>query len=351
MDDSILNASRQDQSVSAAYLQGLLDHLQRLGLKPAALLEQIGVNPSLLARREQRVAVSSYLQLLDVGLRASGDALLGLHLGAAVRPGYYGVLGFLLMSCATLGDALHRQARYAVLVGSLGRVELADEPPSASNQAQVALAWHSRWVLNPEQQRHLVDETLAGWVTFGRSITGAQFSPTLARFQHGPPAELAEYQDIFRCPLLFNQADNALVFPRHWLDQPLLHADGQMHAVLDTYAERLLQQLQQSDSLPDQVRRLLWQQLPVQGADLDCLAAQLQLSPRTLQRRLREAGLSFSQLLDETRRQLVLHHLHDSRMQLLDIALCVGFSETGSLLRAFRRWTGQNLADFRQQLN
>jgi AraC-like DNA-binding protein len=70
-----------------------------------------------------------------------------------------------------------------------------------------------------------------------------------------------------------------------------------------------------------------------------------------LQRRLREAGLSFSQLLDETRRQLVLHHLHDPRMQLLDIALCVGFSETGSLLRAFRRWTGQHLADFRQQLN
>ena len=92
------------------------------------------------------------------------------------------------------------------------------------------------------------------------------------------------------------------------------------------------------------------QQLPEQGADLELLAHSLQLSARTLQRRLREAGLSFSELLDETRQQLVLHYLRDPALELAEIAFLVGFSEAGSLARAFRRWTGQSPGAYRQSL-
>ncbi|MOA52784.1 HTH-type transcriptional regulator VirS [compost metagenome] len=100
----------------------------------------------------------------------------------------------------------------------------------------------------------------------------------------------------------------------------------------------------------DRARHELARQLPEQGADLELLAQTLQLSPRTLQRRLREAGLSFSQLLDETREQLVLHYLRDPALELAEIAFLVGFSEAGSLARAFRRWTGQSPGAYRQNL-
>ena len=100
----------------------------------------------------------------------------------------------------------------------------------------------------------------------------------------------------------------------------------------------------------DRARRELARQLPEQGADLELLAHSLQLSARTLQRRLREAGLSFSELLDETRQQLVLHYLRDPALELAEIAFLVGFSEAGSLARAFRRWTGQSPGAYRQSL-
>ena len=77
----------------------------------------------------------------------------------------------------------------------------------------------------------------------------------------------------------------------------------------------------------------LARQLPEQGPDLETIAAALALSPRTLQRRLREGGLSFSQLVDETRQQLVLHYLRDPALELAEIAFLVGFSEPGSLAR------------------
>ncbi|WP_394237162.1 AraC family transcriptional regulator [Pseudomonas anguilliseptica] len=334
-------------SVSVAYLQGLLDYLARQGVDSAELLERVQLSPQLLAQRDQRIAASTYLELLGHGVRLTGDEQLGLHLGEAVRPGYYGVLGYLIMSCATLADALHRQARYAALVGNLGQVDLADEPPRPELEPQVAHSWQP---LLPQQKRQLSEETLAGWVTFGHWISGLDIPPTEVRFQHAAPADMSEYQRIFRCPVLFDQADNALVFPKRLLATPLGQADAQVRLTLDAYADRLLGEIQQGNSVLDRARLALSRQLPEVGADLQQIAARLALSPRTLQRRLREAGLSFNQLVDETRQQLVLHYLRDPTLELAEIAFLVGFSEPGSLARAFRRWTGQSPGEYRRQL-
>lgn len=343
MDNPVALAS----SVSVAYLQGLLDYLERHGVDSAALLERARLSPQLLTQRDQRIAASTYLDLLDLGVRLSGDDCLGLHLGEAVRPGYYGVLGYLIMSCATLADALHRQARYAALVGNLGRVELADEPPREGLEPLVAHSWQP---LLAQQQRQLSEETLAAWVTFGHWISGLDIPPTEVRFRHAAPADTGEHRRIFRCPVLFDQADNALVFPRRLLSTPLGQADAQVRLMLDAYAERLLGEIQQGHSVLDRARLELARQLPEAAADLSRIAARLALSPRTLQRRLREAGLSFNQLVDETRQQLVLHYLRDPALELAEIAFLVGFSEPGSLARAFRRWTGQSPGEYRRQL-
>jgi AraC-like DNA-binding protein len=334
-------------TVSVAYLQGLLDYLGRQGIDSRELLERVQLSPLILTQRDQRIAASVYLELLGHGVRLTGDEQLGLHVGEAIRPGYYGVLGYLIMSCATLADALHRQARYAALVGNLGQVDLADEPPQEGREAQVAHSWRPRL---PQQQRQMSEETLAGWVTFGRWISGLDIPPTEVRFQHSAPADTAEYQRIFRCPVLFGQADNALVFPKRLLASPLGQADVQVRLTLDAYADNLLGEVQQEASVLDRARLELSRQLPESAADLQQIAARLALSPRTLQRRLREAGLSFNQLVDETRQQLVLHYLGDPALELAEIAFLVGFSEPGSLTRAFRRWTGQSPGEYRRHL-
>lgn len=334
-------------TVSVAYLQGLVEYLQRQGIAPEALLAHAQLSPEVLGQRDQRIAASVYLTLLSESVRLSGDPFLGLHLGESVRPGYYGVLGYLIMSCATLADALHRQARYASLVGNLGRVVLDDEPARMDGEALVAHSWQP---LLAQQQRQLSEETLAGWVSFGRWISGLDIAPTEVRFQHSAPADTSEHARIFRCPVLFDQPDNALVFPKRLLAAPLSQADAQVRGMLDAYADRLLAELNQGHGVLDRARLELARQLPEQGADLEAIAAALALTPRTLQRRLRESGLSFSQLVDETRQQLVLHYLRDPALELAEIAFLVGFSEAGSLARAFRRWTGTSPGEYRRHL-
>ncbi|MBH3431310.1 AraC family transcriptional regulator [Pseudomonas citronellolis] len=334
-------------SISISYVQGLVDHLERRGVAPQRLLAGVQLEPSILDQREARIAASVYVDLLELGLALSGDADLGLHLGEAVRPGHFGVLGYLLMSCATLGDALHRQARYAELVGSRGRVELADEPPRAGHEPLVRHSWEP---LLPRQQRQLAEETLACWLRFGHWISGLEQAPVEVRFRHPAPADTTEHRRIFRCPVLFGQADNALVFPRRLLALPLGQADSQIQRTLDAYAGRLLESIRRGEGVLERARQCLAERLPEQAVDLEALARELALSPRTLQRRLRDSGLSFSRLVDETRQQLVLHHLRDPALELADVASLVGFSETGSLARAFRRWTGQSLGQYRRTL-
>jgi AraC-like DNA-binding protein len=334
-------------TVSVAYLQGLVEYLQRQGIAPEALLAHAQLGPEVLGQRDQCIAASAYLALLSEGVRLSGDPFLGLHLGESVRPGYYGVLGYLIMSCATLADALHRQARYASLVGNLGQVVLDDEPARLDGEALVAHRWQP---LLAQQQRQLSEETLAGWLSFGRWISGLDIAPTEVRFQHSAPADTSEHARIFRCPVQFDQPDNALVFPRRLLAAPLSQADAQVRGMLDAYADRLLAELNQGHGVLDRARLELARQLPEQGPDLEAIAAALALTPRTLQRRLREGGLSFSQLVDETRQQLALHYLRDPALELAEIAFLVGFSEAGSLARAFRRWTGTSPGEYRRHL-
>jgi AraC-like DNA-binding protein len=96
----------------------------------------------------------------------------------------------------------------------------------------------------------------------------------------------------------------------------------------------------------------LSRQLPKVDAALQQIAARLALSLRTLQRRLREAGLSFSQLVVQTRQKRVLHYLREPalELELAEIAFLVGFSEPGLLSRAFRRWTAPSPGEYRRQL-
>jgi AraC-like DNA-binding protein len=182
--------------------------------------------------------------------------------------------------------------------------------------------------LLPQLPRHASEEVLAAWVTFGHWVSGLDLAPTLVRFQHPQPADISEHQRIFACPLLFEQAD------------------GQTRVMLDASADQQLVAFKQGDSLLLRACELLAAQLVAGPVNLPRLA----LRPRTVQLRLAEAGLSFRQVQGETRQPLALDYLRDAALELADIAFLLGFSEVGSLARAFRRWTGHSPGDYRRSL-
>ena len=74
----------------------------------------------------------------------------------------------------------------------------------------------------------------------------------------------------------------------------------------------------------------------------------LNISTRTLQRRLRENGQSFGQLTESVRQELAMKYILNPGISLGEISYLLGFSEPSSFSRAFRRWTGETPRKMRQ---
>ena len=326
-------------SVHLAYVGSLFDYLASQGQDVKALLATAGLRPEQLQDKEQTIPTQTYLALWQRAVELTGDDYLGLHVGEVIRPGKYGVLGYAMMSCETLGEALLRQRRYQDLVGKTGRSELIERG------AECELVWHAEMA---KHSRHVGEEHVASWVAFARWMVSAPADPLRIRFEHAAPADLGEHRRIFNCPLEFGQARTAILFPARFLTLPLKNTDPALQRLMDSHAESLLARRAQSPGDPTtDIRAAIERALPAGVPAIEAIAAQLELHPRTLQRRLFMAGLSFKSLLDDVRRGLALRYIADPELDLIEIAFLLGFAEQSSFQRAFKRWTGKPPGQYR----
>lgn len=318
-------------TISLAYLSALFDHLRRRQIEPARLFGQALPD---LSQRDARLEESLAARWFAQAAEALGDEDLGLHIGEEIRPGHYGALGYVAMACDTLGEALQCQQRYQALV-----LSIVAEPPQLDGESLI-LRWQSE---GDASYRQLAEFNLSAMLSFVRWISGQALQPLRLDFTYPQPRNTAEHQRVFGCSLRFSQSRYAIVLPRDWLALPLIQPDPAMRGLMDRRAAEQLAALQEAhDGALSAARRLMAQSLGghSQALELSQLADRLHLSPRSLQRKLQEAGMSFSQLLDSVRAEMAQRYMQDESLSLTDIAFLLGYSEQSAFTRAYRRWTG-----------
>lgn len=294
----------------------------------------------LAAADAEYVPAARFYCLLD-DLVARTDGGIGVQLGQQARPGSFSALGYLAMSSRTLGEAIALLPRFERLVLEQGVTEL--EP-------QGDRIW-LRWSTAAAAPAILEDFILAAWVSLGRWLTGRDLAPTQVAFRHAAPANVAAFQAVFRTALCFDRPQAGVLFPREWLEAPLLQADAELHALMLARAEALQAAVPAPGPYSRRVQALLPDLLPRQQATSAAMAQLLALSERTLRRRLAEEGASFQQLLQTQRQALARHYLHDPSLSLLDIALLLGYAEHSAFTTAFRQWQGVSPQQYRQRLS
>ncbi len=97
------------------------------------------------------------------------------------------------------------------------------------------------------------------------------------------------------------------------------------------------------------IKKLIAELLPEGHPRIDQTARRLGIPVRTLQRRMREAGLSYRELVADVRFQAARRRLDDRKSHLRVVATRLGFADASSFSRAFRRWSGVSPRDFRRQ--
>ena len=329
-------------TASAAYVLAVIDVAVKAGAAREPLLERAGAR--VLSSPLERVPMARLIALFDAAVELTGRPDLGLEFGRRVQPGTYSTLGYALMTCDTLADAIALVPHYRRLVFDYGYSDTA----LTLVGDQVEFAWLVQAGTLP-YCAPLAEATLAGWYSFGRWISNAELALTTVHFAHKAPADAAPYTAYFGCPVHFSQRRNALLFSRSLLDLPLSQADRNLHLAMREQARAALGRMFGGAEIGHRTRQALSRLLPKCEAGLEAVAALLELTPRTLQRRLRDEGLSFKQVLDDLRRELALVYLADAGLSSLDIALLLGFAEQSSFTRACKEWTGGTPTEYRRR--
>lgn len=325
--------------VTGAWVQLLSDWLDRENL-PA---------PELRAVLDSRgpadiVALPLWRELLEraVALRPRQPAP-ALAIGALVQPRHVGVLGYLTLTCQTLGEAMQAYQRYESLFYGRDLVEVRGEGE-----------WMSvRWPASASIGELGDSVSIAAMITFMRRLVEHPPAPTRVSFVFPAPSPAAwrAYQTFFGCPVDFGADDTRVQFPLAFLGIRLPHSDPSLRALLDRQAGALLQALPDSDGFDRALQQAMVRLLPDGQVSLKRVAARLHVSVRTLQRRLEGRQLTWQTLLDRTREQLAGHYLADPSLTLGEIALLLGYSEHSAFSRAYRQWTGRTPGQARAALS
>jgi AraC-like DNA-binding protein len=277
--------------------------------------------------------------LFRSALALTGRRDLAVEFAREVRPDTFDALGYALMSCRDLGEAIALVPLYRRVVFDAGY----SETVFSVGERSAKLAW----VVLPQAAQAgspycelLAESLVASWFKLGCWIAGTELPLREVRFAHAAPDDRVPFERFFDCPVRFACGENALLFDRELLGRPLTQADAALNLVMREQARRIIEQLQGEPGLAGQVRQILMRLMPRCEATLPRVAAQLALTPRTLQRRLDAGGLAFHALLGAARRELALLYLRDPALSVLDVALLLGYAEQSSFTRAFRVWFG-----------
>ncbi|TKD05167.1 AraC family transcriptional regulator [Polyangium fumosum] len=335
-----LRAPEVTSTVHAGALRHMASVLEGAGLDPRPLLVEAGVGEIELVDPDQRVAMARYVALWRIAAPRFPRGSLGLAFGAVFELDHGNLLTYMTAHAATLGDAVLQADRYRHLIHEMLLPTLDLEGGDA----------RLRRVLHPSIGRigAMAESIAATWVKSFSIYIGEDYRPREVWFQHAAPRDLRPYDEAFRCPVRFEMPETRMIVDREELERPLRLANPRLRAYLEEQARSQIESLPHDHGLAARVRRLLVEELRGGAPSQDHIARRLALSPRTLQRRLKDEGVVFNDLLDEQRRALCDRYLQDRSLSIQEIAFLLGYTERSSFYRAFRRWTGRTPQELRK---
>jgi len=318
--------------VRAAALTNYLEVAKHLGLNPQQQLRAVGLSLSMLENSEQRIPTAAAATLLENSAHDSHCQTFGLRMAESRQLSDFGAISLLLTHQSTLRDALDTIVRYRHLLNEslafhidaegkmvILREELITDPPVPARQG--------------------LELAIGVLFRLCSALLGAHWRPLSVNFSHDAPEELQVHRRVFGCKVEFNCEFNGIVCLAADLDKVNPLADP----ALARHAQRFVESLPGASEqfTLNEVRKAIYLLLPMGRASIEQIAQSLGLNVRTLQRRLEDSGVTFSELINEVRRELVMRYMDNPRYSLSQVADLLGYSVPSSFTRWFTSQFGQ----------
>ena len=336
-------ASDRGPMISIAAATGLVEAIVAAGQDPDRILRSVGLERAVFADRDAFIRAIDFARVLELTAHASGNEAFGLHFGARYHPKDVGILTYVIVNSPIMETAFGNAVRYLRVHNEAARV-------SSIRRARVAHLRHALPDVPFSLRRQHSAYSLALGVSTIRLMVGSEWAPLEVHFEHPAPSAPADYARVFNAPVLFGRGHNALVVDRELSEREVPAADRRLYEVVRREIERLLDELPVDDPFLATVRRAIAESLRQGDPQVGGVARRLTVSVRTLQRQLRNSGIDFKRLVDDTRHRLALRYIRHRRHTLTDVAYLLGYSEMSAFDRAFRRWTRTTPRAYRQSM-
>lgn len=329
-------------TVAAHYLNALLVTAESLGASRKMLCLRADIPVDCGSDPDQRFHMSKLLFLLKLIAKTCNTADIGLIAGGRMQPQTLGILGLLGQCAKSVGHCfeLWLPYRYALLHSGNTDIAYSDDV--------VRLTWYplsKKYI----EDRYLVDVFFSTWIAMTKTMFGVEFKPIEVFLTYPKPANTEMIRHYYGANVTYNYDQNAVVISRSIMEQSNPQHIPDIMRILEAHARESHERHATAFCTSQQVKLALLKLLPIKKATIIQVAEALQLSERTLQRRLKEEGAVFNTLLRELRQALAEEKLHDGCYSITEIALSLGYNDSSSFSKAFRQWTGQNPSAFRQQ--
>lgn len=307
-----------------------------------ALFRRQGLDPSLFQESHTRYPYDLLCKAWAEATVITDKEYIGLEIGKYFTPLDLNALGVTFLSSTMLLAAFERLQRYETLVNSsldFTIVEGEDRLDLLTNLEGV-----------PDEALRIVEDGRTSvLVHMARMGLSQSLDPVEVAFTYPEPKATGEYFGLLRCPILFSQPVSRISFSMADAKRPFTYANRELAISNDRFLDGMMKNLKSSD-LVTQIKRAIIEDLPSGAPSEEGIAKRVFVSSRTLQRRLADESTNFRTLLLEVRRELAEKYISDKTMPLAEISFMLGFSDTSSFSRAFKKWTGDPPAVFRNAL-
>ena len=304
--------------------------MAELGLEAESVFSRLRVNLREFADPDTRVPIATLTALAHEASILAGCPHFGLLVGDRARLGSFGSIGSLMRHSARVVDALR------AFVLKFHVHDWGGAPVLVRSQGSTVILGYSVTRMDPTAVRYRYDAATGILFRTLQDLCGPEFRPSAVSFAYPRPPDINYYRNHFGCKLVFNATLTGIVFDDSWLAKPLAEASPE---VLRDFVKLVAREEAEQDAAFARRVELAIQQMLLGGTSAEpAVAAMLNVSERSLRRKLDDAGESFRLLLGRRRCELAQQLLRNTSLPVADVASALQYKDANAFSRAFRSW-------------
>lgn len=298
------------------------------------MLEKVDLSTDILTKHDGKIDSRNLSFIFRYCMQESRNPALALHIGQAVSYQSLGLLGYLLLNTNNLKELIEKFNAYQKLISGYFKFHFFDD----GTYYKLAIYINENPMI-PVPSFH-AQVHLSSIVSILTQILGEKVIPDYTYFSQNIDENIEEYKKIFGGNLSFSKEENAIFFKKDSLNISVKNSNSSMLDYFENEAKKILDE-QEIKSWYSKVEKEIFKNIGEKEITIDLISKNLGVSPRTLQNHLKNESKKFRDALTNIRQKLAKHYIDNTKMDYGTISILLGYSESSSFFRAYKKWNNQ----------